>query len=71
MKILDWKNKIFVLCFVIEYILNKISVYYIDFFFLNVEGGEMVVLELMCFSFKYGMLIVDVWFIEYSVRDNY
>lgn len=31
----------------------------------------MVVLELMCFSFKYGMLIVDVWFIEYRVWDDY
>uniref|UniRef100_K1S2G7 Methyltransferase FkbM domain-containing protein n=1 Tax=Magallana gigas TaxID=29159 RepID=K1S2G7_MAGGI len=71
MKILDRKNKIFVPCFAIEHILNKISVHHIDFFSLNAEGGEMAVLKSMRSSLKYGMLTVDVWSIEYSVRDNH
>lgn len=71
MKILDRKNKIFVPCFAIEQILNKISVHHIDFYSLDVEGGEMPILESMRSSLKYGTLTVDVWSIEYRVWDDH
>lgn len=69
-KMLDKNNKIIVLCFGLDEILNVIGIYYIDFYFLDVEGVEMVILNLMKFGLEKGKFMVDVWLIEYRVWDG-
>lgn len=69
-KMLDKNNKIIVLCFGEDEILNVIGIYYIDFYFLDVEGVEMFILNLMKFGLEKGKFMVDVWLIEYRVWDG-
>lgn len=69
-KMLDKNNKIIVLCFGLDEILNVIGIYYIDFYFLDVEGVEMFILNLMKFGLEKGKFMVDVWLIEYRVWDS-
>lgn len=69
-KMLDKNNKIIVLCFGLDEILNVIGIYYIDFYFLDVEGVEMFILNLMKFGLEKGKFMVDVWLIEYRVWDG-
>lgn len=69
-KMLDKNNKIIVLCFGLDEILNMIGIYYIDFYFLDVEGVEMFILNLMKFGLEKGKFMVDVWLIEYRVWDG-
>lgn len=71
MELLNWINIIMVLCFNLENVLSEIKIYYIDIYFLDVEGGEMIVLELLRDGFKIRCIIVDVWFVEYWVWDGY
>nr|XP_022291785.1 uncharacterized protein LOC111103075 isoform X1 [Crassostrea virginica] len=69
-KLLDRKNKVTVPCFSLEAALDEIKSYHIDFFSLDVEGGEKAILE----SLKKGLVskrfTVDVWSIEYRVWDG-
>lgn len=58
------------MCFSLEEVLDVISVYYIDFVYINIKDIEMFILEMMKFGLKYGIFIVDVWFIEYRVWDG-
>lgn len=69
-KMLDKNNKIIVLCFGLDEILNVIGIYYMDFYFLDVEGVEMFILNLMKFGLEKGKFMVDVWLIEYRVWDG-
>lgn len=69
-KMLDKSNRIIVLCFGLDEILNVIGIYYIDFYFLDVEGVEMFILNLMKFGLEKGKFMVDVWLIEYRVWDG-
>lgn len=69
-KMLDKNNKIIVLCFGLDEIFNVIGIYYIDFYFLDVEGVEMFILNLMKFGLEKGKFMVDVWLIEYRVWDG-
>lgn len=69
-KMLDKNNKIIVLCFGLDEILNVIGIYYIEFYFLDVEGVEMFILNLMKFGLEKGKFMVDVWLIEYRVWDG-
>lgn len=69
-KMLDKNNKIIVLCFGLDEILNVIGIYYIDFYFLDVEGVEMFILNLMKFGLEKGKFMVNVWLIEYRVWDG-
>lgn len=71
MELLNWINIIMVLCFNLENVLSVIKIYYINFYFLDVEGGEMIVLWLLRDGFKIRWIIVDVWFVEYWVWDGY
>eukprot|EP00105_Crassostrea_gigas_P013374 XP_011429681.1 PREDICTED: uncharacterized protein LOC105329895 isoform X1 [Crassostrea gigas] len=70
MKMLDRKNKITVPCFALEQILKTIGVNHIDFYSLDVEGAEMVILNSMKSGLKNGVYTVDVWAIEYRVWDG-
>lgn len=70
MKMLNRIDKVSVFCFSMESVLNEINIYYIDFYFLDVEGVEMMVFEFMRDGFKLYCFIVDVWLIEYCVWDG-
>lgn len=59
-----------VFCYSFEDVLGEIKIYYIDFFFLDVEGVEMVVFEFLRDGLELNCFIVDVWLIEYCVWDG-
>lgn len=71
MKMLDRENKITIPCFSMEQILSAIGVHHIDFYSLDVEGAEMVILNSMKSGLKDGVYTVDVWAIEYRVWDGH
>ncbi|XP_056016274.1 uncharacterized protein LOC125673093 isoform X2 [Ostrea edulis] len=70
MKMLDKKNKVTVPCYSLEKVLDDIGVHHIDFYSLDVEGAEMVILDSMKSGLKSGAFTVDVWAIEYRVWDG-
>jgi FkbM family methyltransferase len=70
MKMLDKKNKVTVSCYILEKVLDDIGVHHIDFYLLDVEGKEMVILESMKSGLKSGTFTVDVWSKEYTVWDG-
>jgi FkbM family methyltransferase len=70
MKMLDKKNKVTVPCYSLEKVLDDIGVHHIDFYSLDVEGAEMVILDSMKSGLKSGTFTVDVWSIEYRVWDG-
>lgn len=51
-----------------RYVLNKIDVYYVYYFLIDVEGLEFQVLEFLRDDLVFGRLIVDVWIIEFLVK---
>jgi hypothetical protein len=59
-----------VLCFKLDTVLDKIQQSHIDYFSLDVEGAELIVLNSMKNELKSGKIIVDVWTIEYRVWDG-
>ncbi|XP_062602989.1 uncharacterized protein LOC134264737 [Saccostrea cucullata] len=63
-------RKIDVPCFSMAEVLDRINVHHIDFYSLDVEGAEMVILESMREELSSGKMTVDVWSIEYRVWDG-
>lgn len=59
-----------VFCYSLEDVLGEIKIYYIDIFFLDVEGVEMVVFVFLRDELELNSFMVDVWFIEYCVWDG-
>ena len=62
---LDQRNKLTVPCFSLEQVLDEIGVHHIDFYSVDVEGGERAFLESLKHGLKYGTFIVDIWSIKY------
>ncbi|XP_061170000.1 uncharacterized protein LOC133179224 [Saccostrea echinata] len=63
-------RKVEVPCFSMAEVLDKINVHHIDFYSLDVEGAEMVILESVREELSSGKMTVDVWSIEYRVWDG-
>lgn len=59
-----------VFCYSLVDVLGEIKIYYIDIFFLDVEGVEMVVFVFLRDELELNSFMVDVWFIEYCVWDG-
>lgn len=57
-------------CFRLQTVMNYINRKRINYFSLDVEGGEMFVLNTIEKSLKSGDIVVDVWTIEYRVWDT-
>lgn len=57
-----------VLCYLMRFVLNKIDVYYVYYFLIDVEGLEFQVLEFLRDDLVFGRLIVDVWIMEFLVK---
>lgn len=70
MKLMDKISKIIVPCCDLMDVLDKIEIYHIDFFSLDVEGAEMAVLESLRDGLESSRFTVDVWSIEYRVWDG-
>lgn len=70
MKLMDKNSKIIVPCCDLMDVLDKIKIYHIDFFSLDVEGAEMAVLESLRDGLESSRFTVDVWSIEYRVWDG-
>lgn len=70
MKLMDKNSKIIVPCCDLMDVLDKIKIYHIDFFSLDVEGAEMAVLESLRDGLESSRFTVDVWSIEYPVWDG-
>lgn len=71
MEMLNRTNTITVRCFNLENVLSEIKTHHIDFYSLDVEGGEMTVLESLRDGLKTRRITVDVWSIEYRVWDGH
>lgn len=71
MELLNRTNTITVPCFNLEDVLSEIKTHHIDFYSLDVEEGEMTVLESLRDGLKTGRNTVDVWSIEYRVWDGH
>jgi hypothetical protein len=50
-----------VLCFKLDTVLDQIQQSHIDYFSLDVEGAELIVLNSMKNELKSGKIIVDVY----------
>lgn len=57
-------------CYSMKTVLDKIGIHYIDYFSLDVEGAELLVLESMRDDLLSGRLTVDVWTVEFLVKSN-
>lgn len=73
MELLNRTNTITVRCFNLENVLSEIKTHHIDFYSLDVdvEGGEMTVLESLRDGLKTRRITVDVWSVEYRVWDGH
>lgn len=71
MELLNRTNTITVPCFNLENVLSEIKTHHIDFYSLDVEGGEMTVLESLRNGLKTRRITVDVWSVEYRVWDGH
>lgn len=50
--------------------MDVIRVYYIDFVFLDINWLNLIILDILKYGLKYGLYIVDVWYIGYKVWDE-
>ena len=70
MKLIKNTRTVTVPCFTFEEVLGSIDVYHIDYFSLDVEGAEMVILNSLKKLLFSKRLKVDIWTIEYRVFDS-
>lgn len=70
LNLLNSELKIVAPCFKLKEILDTIHHVHIDYFSLDVEGGEMSVLNSIKEELKSKTITVDVWTIEYRVIDE-
>ncbi|VDI51824.1 Hypothetical predicted protein [Mytilus galloprovincialis] len=64
------KRKISVPCFDMAEVLDQIGVHHIDYFSLDVEGSEMIILESIRNKLISGKIVVNIWSIEYRTWDG-
>lgn len=57
-------------CYKLQNVLDKLNNNHINYFSLDVEGAELIVLETIKESLKTGDITVDIWTIEYRVWDG-
>ncbi|CAC5400603.1 unnamed protein product [Mytilus coruscus] len=70
MKTVKSKRTISVPCFNMVEVVDKIRVQHIDYFSLDVEGSEMIILESMRNELISGKIVVNIWSIEYRTWDG-
>ncbi|CAG2219488.1 unnamed protein product [Mytilus edulis] len=70
MKMVKTKRTISVPCFKMIDILGLIGVQHIDYFSLDVEGSEMIILESIRNELISGKIVVNIWSIEYRSWDG-
>ena len=70
MKQIKTTRTITVPCFNMNAALDEINVHHIDYFSLDVEGAERIVLNSMKNELSSGKMTVDVWSIEFRVYDG-
>ncbi|CAG2219486.1 unnamed protein product [Mytilus edulis] len=70
MKMVKTKRTISVPCFNMIEILDLIGVQHIDYFSLDVEGSEMIILESIRNELISGKIVVNIWSIEYRTWDG-
>ncbi|CAC5407241.1 unnamed protein product [Mytilus coruscus] len=70
MKMIKSKQTISVPCFNMVEIINQIGVQHIDYFSLDVEGSEMIILESIRNELISGKIVVNIWSIEYRTWDG-
>jgi FkbM family methyltransferase len=70
MKQIKTRRTITVPCFNMNAALDEINVHHIDFFSLDVEGAELIVLNSMKNELSSRKMTVDVWSIEFRVYDG-
>ncbi|CAC5416719.1 unnamed protein product [Mytilus coruscus] len=70
MKMVKTKRTISVPCFNMTEILDLIGVQHIDYFSLDVEGSEMIILESVRNELISGKIVVNIWSIEYRTWDG-
>ena len=66
----DRIDEITVPCFSLDQVVNTIGINYIDFISLHIEMPEMGVLESLKKGIKDEIITVDVWSIEFKIRNN-
>ncbi|XP_062566664.1 uncharacterized protein LOC134228979 [Saccostrea cucullata] len=69
-KLLNKSKTVTVPCFSLEEALNHVKRKHIDFFSLDVEGAEKMVLQSLRKGLESQLFTVDVWSIEYKVYDG-
>ncbi|XP_062576207.1 uncharacterized protein LOC134238098 [Saccostrea cucullata] len=57
-------------CYRLRAVLDKIGIHHIDYFSLDVEGAELLVLESIKDDLISGKVRVDVWTIEYLIKSR-
>ncbi|XP_071128498.1 uncharacterized protein [Mytilus edulis] len=70
MKMVKTKRTISVPCFNMIEILDLIGVQHIDYFSLDVEGSEMIILESIRNELISRKIVVNIWSIEYRTWDG-
>ncbi|XP_052068724.1 uncharacterized protein LOC127707988 [Mytilus californianus] len=70
MKMVKTNRTISVPCFNMIEILDLIGVQHIDYFSLDVEGSEMIILESVRNELISGKIVVNIWSIEYRTWDG-
>ncbi|XP_076071098.1 uncharacterized protein LOC143042580 [Mytilus galloprovincialis] len=70
MKMVKSKQTITVPCFNMVEVINQIGVQHIDYFSLDVEGSEMIILESIKNELISGKIVVNIWSIEYRTWDG-
>ncbi|CAG2226939.1 unnamed protein product [Mytilus edulis] len=70
MKMVNSKRTISVPCFNMVEVIDKIGVQHIDYFSLDVEGSEMIILESIRNELISGKIVVNIWSIEYRTWDG-
>lgn len=61
------KGNVIVPCFNLQTVLNKIGRNHINYFSLDIEGGEIAFLETIKDALRSREIVVDIWTIEYAV----
>ncbi|CAG2209345.1 unnamed protein product [Mytilus edulis] len=70
MRMIKTKKTISVPCFDMIEVLDQIGVQHIDYFSLDVEGSEMIILESIRNKLISGKIVVNIWSIEYRTWDG-
>ncbi|CAG2206520.1 unnamed protein product [Mytilus edulis] len=70
MKTVETNQTISVPCFNMIEVMDKIGVQHIDYFSLDVEGSELIVLDSIRNELISGKIVVNIWSIEYRTWDG-